>query len=60
MPSDEGEMTEPRPDRDEELEQIVDELDDRVMGEREAEDVPGKPSDRKAEQAEGSTDEPTA
>jgi hypothetical protein len=50
----------PRPDRDEELEQIVDDLDDRVMGEREAEDVPGKPSERENEPAEGSPDEPTA
>jgi hypothetical protein len=53
-------MTQPRPDRDEELEQIVDELDDRVMGEREAEDVPGKPSEREKEPVEGSPDEPTA
>jgi hypothetical protein len=53
-------MTEPRPDRDEELEQIVDDLDDRVMGEREAEDVPGKPSERKNEPTQGSSEEPTA
>lgn len=53
-------MTSGRPDRDEELEQIVDELDESVMGEREAGDVPGNPSEREHEPREGSPDEPTA
>ncbi|MCW2651551.1 MAG: hypothetical protein QOE41_1378 [Mycobacterium sp.] len=35
-----------RPNRDQELENIVDQLDENVAGEREAEGVPGKPSDR--------------
>lgn len=48
------------PNRDEELEQIVDEMDERVMGEREAQDVPGKPSERKQQPPEGPAEEPTA
>jgi hypothetical protein len=43
-------VTEPDKDnplsRAHELESIVDELDEKVAGEREAERVPGKPSDR--------------
>ena len=43
-------MTEPEKEdplgRANELENIVDELDEKVAGEREAEGVPGKPSDR--------------
>ncbi|WP_197501730.1 hypothetical protein [Mycobacterium sp. 852002-51057_SCH5723018] len=37
------------PDRAQQLENIVDQLDEKVAGEREAEGVPGKPSDRKRE-----------
>jgi hypothetical protein len=48
------------PSRDQKLEQIVDELDENVTEEREAEDVPGKPSERAQEQREGSSEEPTA
>jgi hypothetical protein len=58
--SDESDVMEPnRPDRNEELEQIVDQLDENVMGEREAQDVPGKPSERAQTSQEGSADEPT-
>lgn len=42
-------MTEPDKEplsRAEQLENIVDELDEKVANEREAEGVPGKPSDR--------------
>ena len=43
-------MTKPEKDdplsRSNELEDIVDELDDKIADEREAEGVPGKPSDR--------------
>jgi hypothetical protein len=53
-------MTSGRPDRNQELEKIVDELDENVMGQREADDVPGKPSTRAQEPKQGSTDEPTA
>ena len=53
-------MTSAQPDRDQELEQIVDELDENVTGEREAKDVPGKPSEREQEPKEGSAEEPTA
>lgn len=53
-------MTSGRLDRNEELEQIVDELGENVVNEREAEDVPGKPSERAHAQSEGSPhDEPT-
>ncbi len=48
------------PNRDQALEDIVDKIDEKVIGEREAEDVPGKPSEREREQQEGSADEPTA
>lgn len=44
------EPDQPRLSHSEELENIVDQLDEKVAGEREAEDVPGKPSDR-AQQA---------
>ena len=53
-------MTSGRPDRNEELEQIVDHLGDHVAGEREAQDVPSKPSERAKEPKRGSADEPTA
>ncbi|MCW2662973.1 MAG: hypothetical protein JWP83_4125 [Mycobacterium sp.] len=51
------------PDRDQpshaqELENIVDRLDEKVANEREAEGVPGKPSDREREATRGSEDEP--
>jgi hypothetical protein len=49
-----------QPNLDQELEKIVDELDKNVMGEREAQDVPGKPSEREQEPQQGSTEEPTA
>jgi hypothetical protein len=43
-------MTEPEKEdplgRADELESIVDELDEKVADEREAQDVPGKPSER--------------
>lgn len=48
------------PNRDQELQELVDEIDEKVIGEREAEDVPGKPSEREQEQQQGSADEPTA
>lgn len=48
-----------QPNRDQELEQIVDKLDENVTDEREAEDVPGKPSEREHEPKSGSPDEPT-
>lgn len=54
-------MTEPdneRPDRGQQLENIVDELDEKVASEREAEGVPGKPSDREDAATRGSKDEP--
>lgn len=54
-------MTEPdneRPDRGKKLEHIVDQLDKKVAAEREAEGVPGKPSDREKAAAHGSEDEP--
>jgi hypothetical protein len=45
-----SDMTEPEKEdpvsRANELENIVDELDEKVAGEREAKGVPGKPSDR--------------
>jgi len=47
-----------QPDRDEELENIVDQLDEKVANEREAEGVPGKPSDREHAATRGSEDEP--
>jgi hypothetical protein len=47
-----------RPDRAQQLEDIVDQLDEKVAGEREAEGVPGKPSDREREETRGSEAEP--
>lgn len=47
-------MTEPdpeHPNRDQALEDIVDQLDENIADEREAAGVPGKPSDREREQA---------
>ena len=44
--------------RAEALEHIVDELDRKVAGEREAAGVPGKPSDRDHAAARGSETEP--
>ena len=38
-----------QPDRAQQLENIVDELDEKVAREREADGVPGKPSDRERE-----------
>lgn len=51
------------PDRDpishaQELENIVDELGEKVANEREEEDVPGKPSDRERAPTRGSEQEP--
>jgi hypothetical protein len=54
-------MTEPDNEnftRAQELENIVDELDEKVAGEREAQGVPGKPSDREKTAARGSETEP--
>lgn len=52
-------MTSAQPSRDQKLEKLVDDLDENVMGEREAKDVPGKPSERAQEPREGSVEEPT-
>lgn len=51
------------PDRDpvshsEELENIVDRLGEKVANEHEAEDVPGKPSEREDAATRGSEEEP--
>jgi hypothetical protein len=57
----EGEMTGAERDQlshAEELESIVDELDEKVAHEREAEGVPGKPSEREGAPTRGSEDEP--
>ena len=54
-------MTKPDKDhlgRAEELERIVDQLEEKVAGDREAEGVPGKPSDRERAATRGSGDEP--
>jgi hypothetical protein len=40
------------------LESLVDALDEKVAGEREADDVPGKPSDREHAATRGSVNEP--
>lgn len=51
-------MTKPDKDplsRAQELENIVDRLEEKVAGDREAEDVPGKPSDREHAAVRGST-----
>jgi hypothetical protein len=47
-----------RPSHAQELENIIDRLDEKVANEREAEGVPGKPSDGEREAARGSQDEP--
>lgn len=47
-----------RPNRDQELENIVDQLDENVAGEREAEGVPGKPSDREQAAADSESEAP--
>lgn len=44
--------------RAQELENIVDELDEKVAGEREAEGVPGNPSDRENAATRVSENEP--
>ena len=57
----ESDMTEPDKEplsRTEQLENIVDELDEKVAGEGEAEGVPGKPSDRENVEVLGSDKEP--
>ncbi|MGC2655763.1 MAG: hypothetical protein WA317_19665 [Mycobacterium sp.] len=55
-------MTEPDKEdplsRAQELESMVDELDEKVADEREAEGVPGKPSDREDAPTRGSENEP--
>ena len=54
-------MTEPEKEplsRTEQLENIVDALDEKVASEREAEGVPGKPSDREHVEVLGSEKEP--
>jgi hypothetical protein len=55
-------MTEPEKDdplgRADELKNIVDELDEKVAGEREAAGVPGKPSDREDSPTRVSENEP--
>lgn len=45
-------------ERAHELERIVDGLDEKVAGEREAQGVPGKPSERRQAPVRGSEDEP--
>ena len=52
-----------KPDKDslshaQELENVVDELEEKVAADREAEDVPGKPSEREGAATRGSGDEP--
>jgi hypothetical protein len=44
--------------RAQELERIVDELDEKVAGEREAEGVPGRPSERERAADHGSGEGP--
>jgi hypothetical protein len=54
-------MTGPDKDPDsraQELESLVDQLDEKVALEREAEGVPGKPSDRERAATRGSENEP--
>jgi hypothetical protein len=57
-----SDMTKPEKEdplsRADELEDIVDELDEKVADEREAEGVPGKPSDREDVDIRVSEDEP--
>ena len=45
-------------DHTQQLESIVDRLDEKVASEREAEGVPGKPSDRERAATHGSAEEP--
>jgi hypothetical protein len=57
----ESDMT--KPDKDslshaQELEDVVDALEEKVAADREAEDVPGKPSEREDAATKGSGDEP--
>ncbi|AXO23460.1 hypothetical protein [Mycobacterium avium] len=57
----ESDMSEPDKDplsRAQELENIVDQLEEKVADDREAEGVPGKPSDRGDAAVRGSDDEP--
>ncbi|ABK69353.1 MULTISPECIES: hypothetical protein [Mycobacterium avium complex (MAC)] len=57
----ESDMSEPDKDplsRAQELENIVDQLEEKVADDREAEGVPGKPSDREDAAVRGSDDEP--
>lgn len=57
----ESDMSEPDQDplsRAQELENIVDQLEEKVADDREAEGVPGKPSDREDAAVRGSDDEP--
>lgn len=54
-------MTKPHNDqlgRSQELENIVDQLEEKVADDREAEDVPGKPSERQDAPVRGSEQEP--
>lgn len=54
-------MTNPDKDprgRSQELEDIVDQLEEKVADDREAEGVAGKPSDRESAPVRGSVDEP--
>ncbi len=57
----ESDMTESEEDplsHTQKLEDIVDGLDEKVAGEREAEGLPGRPSDRENTVVRGSEDEP--
>jgi len=57
----ESDMTKPDKDplsRAQELENIVDQLEEKVAEDREAEGVPGKPSDREHAAGRGSDNEP--
>lgn len=57
MPNAVSEPDEHPRSRDQALEDVVDQLDENVAGEREAQDVPGKPSDREREATTGSLDD---
>lgn len=57
----ESDMTKPHNDQlghSQQLENIVDQLEEKVADDREAEDVPGKPSDREEAPVRGSEQEP--
>jgi hypothetical protein len=57
----ESDMTNPEQDpvsRAQQLEDIVDELGEKVANEREAKDVPGKPSERERAATRGTKEEP--